>query len=146
MYKGRTRGLQRRHLYNMMKIGAVGILFRNNAEVLLCHRRDCDVWTLPGGGVEDGETPWIGAIREFKEETGFEVGVKRLVGIYFKPEKNEIVFSFLCVLQGGVVTPNDEADQIEFFSCERIPPNTSPKQVERIHDALQILRGEQTQV
>ena len=36
-------------------------------------RRDLGAWTIPKGGVEPGETPLAAAIREFTEETGFEI-------------------------------------------------------------------------
>jgi len=36
----------------MFTIGAFAIIFDDAGRVLLCHRRDIDVWNLPGGGVE----------------------------------------------------------------------------------------------
>ena len=104
--------------------------------MLLCHRRDHNLWNLPGGGLEKGEAPWNGVIREVKEEVGLEVEVSRMQGVYSKPEKDEIVFSFICDQTGGKITLTDEADEIRYFSLEDIPINTSQKQVERIKDAL----------
>ncbi len=118
----------------MFAIGVFAILFDQHGRVLLCHRRDADLWTLPGGGLEHGEAPWAGVVREVKEETGLEVAVERLAGVYSKPEVNEIVFSFVCTVTGGVPTLNDEADGIDYFALESIPPNTSRKQVERVRD------------
>jgi len=117
-------------------IGAFGILFDGDGRVLLCHRRDLDLWNLPGGGVRPGEAPWEGVVREVAEETGLKVGVERLAGIYVKPQAGEIVFSFVCRAVGGALTPTDEADQLEYFPPERLPPNTSRKQAERIADAV----------
>jgi len=114
-------------------IGIFGMIFNENNQVLLCHRRDYDLWNLPGGGLDAGESPWDGVIREVKEETGLDVKAK-LVGIYSKPEKNEIVFSFVCEVIGGEIVLNDEADRIEYFSINELPLNVSPKQVERIMD------------
>lgn len=117
-------------------IGVFAIMLDEEGSVLLCHRRDADLWNLPGGGLEPGEAPWAGVIREVREETGLTVAVERLAGVYHKPEFNEIVFSFVCTVAGGAVTPTDEADAIEYFPLDRIPPNTSRKQVERIRDAV----------
>ncbi len=43
-------------------IGAFAVIFNKKKEILLCHRRDCNLWNLPGGGVEKGESPWRNTI------------------------------------------------------------------------------------
>jgi 8-oxo-dGTP diphosphatase len=119
------------------KIGIFAIILDDaNKHVLLCHRRDYDLWNLPGGALEDGEAPWQGVVREVKEETGLEVEVVRLAGIYSKPEVNELVFSFVCSIISGIATEGAEADRIEYFDLESLPDNTIPKQVERIQDSV----------
>ena len=118
-------------------IGVFGIIFDSEGEVLLVHRTDYDLWNLPGGRLESGESPWEGVIREIKEETGFDAEVIKIVGVSFKPNKDNIVFTFLCKITGGQATLNKEADKIEYFEINKIPPNTVPKQVERIKDILQ---------
>lgn len=117
-------------------IGVFGILFDHEKRVLLCHRRDIDLWNLPGGHLEDHEAPWEGVVREIQEETGLITRVERLAGIYHKPQQSEIAFSFICSVVGGTITTNTEADRIEYFTPEQLPKKLSPKQVERIHDAL----------
>ena len=117
-------------------IGVFAIILDSSNRVLLCHRRDKDLWNLPGGGLESGETPWQGVVREVAEEVGLQVTVNRLIGVYSKPDKDEIVFSFLCEPLGGEPSTSDEADEIAYFAFNEIPPNTLPKHVERIHDAL----------
>ncbi len=117
-------------------IGAFAIIFDAQKRVLLCHRRDMDLWNLPGGGMESGELPTEAAIRETLEETGLQINILRLVGIYGKPDENDLVFSFLGEVIEGHITTTDEADDVAYFTVDDIPPNTSPRQVERIHDAL----------
>jgi hypothetical protein len=41
-----------------------------------------------------------------------------------------------CRVIGGTPTTSDEADAVGYFACGSLPPNTAPKQVERIADAL----------
>jgi ADP-ribose pyrophosphatase YjhB (NUDIX family) len=115
-------------------IGVFGIIKDNKNRVLLCLRSDYDIWNLPGGSLEDGETPWEGVIREVKEETGLRVRVIKLTGIYSKPHKNEIIFCFECKIINGKLTLNDEARDIKYFSFDKIPKNTIKKHIERIED------------
>jgi ADP-ribose pyrophosphatase YjhB (NUDIX family) len=116
-------------------IGAFAIILDEKKRVLLCHRRDYDLWNLPGGGLEAGEAPWECVVREVKEEVGLDVKIDYLAGIYSK-NNSDIVFSFVCNVIGGKIEKTSEADEIEYFSFEKIPKNTSPKQVERIRDVL----------
>jgi len=121
---------------NKFTIASFGIIFDERDRVLLCHRRDYDLWNLPGGTMEAGESPWECVIREVKEETGLNVEIKKLTGIYNKPETNEVCFSFICNIINGSLILNEEADQLEYFAFKDIPTNTSLKQIERIKDAL----------
>jgi len=120
----------------MFTLGAFAIILDDQQRILLCHRRDHDLWNLPGGHVEQGEAPWAAVIREVKEEVGLDVEVERLAGVYSKPEQNDLVFSFVCRVVGGELTTSDEADEIAYFPFPDIPGNISPKHVERIADAL----------
>jgi len=115
-------------------IGVFGFITDEKDRILLCLRNDYDLWNLPGGGLEDGETPWQGVIREVKEETGLDVEVEKLLCVYSKPEKNKIGFDFKCKIIGGEITLNNEAKEIKYFKLDEIPKNTIPKQVERIKD------------
>lgn len=117
-------------------IGVFGIIFDEQERVLLAHRRDMDLWNLPGGGLESGEAPLEGLKREVLEETGLHVEVMKLIGVYSKTDKDEIVFSFLCKKLDGELRLNEEADQLSYFAFDQMPTNISPKQRERITDAL----------
>ncbi len=119
-----------------MRAGAFAVILDEQDRVLLCHRRDIDAWNLPGGRVEDGETPWGAAVREIREEVGIDAEVVRLTGLYWKPGSDELVFNFECRVAGGSPTTSDEADAVGYFALGALPPNTVPKQVERIADAL----------
>jgi 8-oxo-dGTP diphosphatase len=118
----------------MFTIGVFAIILNKDDEILICHRRDYDLWNLPGGGLEKNETPEKGVIREVKEETGLNVIVKKITGVYAKKEKKEIVFSFLCEVVDGEITLNEEADKINCFEINSIPKKFSPKQLERLRD------------
>jgi len=121
----------------MWDLGAFAIIFDTESRVLLCHLRDIDAWNLPGGGIERGELPTEAVLREVMEETGLEVSIERFLGVYGKVDDlDELVFSFLCRVTGGQLKRSDETDDIRYFDIESIPPNTSPRHVERIREAL----------
>ena len=130
-------------------VGAFGIITNKQDEVLFCRRNDYDMWNLPGGGLEKNETPWGCVIREVKEETGLDVKVSRLVGVYAKPHKDEIIFVFICNVIGGKLTLNEEARDLKYFALDHIPQNTIPKHIGRIknyfEDKDRLYLGEQSE-
>ena len=118
-------------------LGAFGIILNENKQVLLCHRRDLDLWNFPGGMVELGELPTEAVLREIKEETGLDAEIIELVGVYRKTRQpDDLVFTFVCKVIGGALTLNPEAKALEYFDAQNLPANTIPAQAERIKDAL----------
>jgi len=120
---------------NHFRIGVYALIF-DEERVLLAHRRDIDWWNLPGGGMEIGETVEEAVRREVKEETGLEVLVERLVGVYSKPQKQEVVLTFRCKVIGGALQPTAESRACSYFAPDALPRNTLPKHRERVVDAL----------
>ena len=117
------------------RVGVYAVIFQEG-KVLLALRRDIDWWNLPGGGLEAGETVAEGIRREVREETGLEVEVEKLVGVYSKPQKQEVVLSFLCRVVGGTLTDTEESRECRYFSPKEMPLNTLPKHRQRVMDAL----------
>ncbi|SFS52533.1 NUDIX hydrolase [Saccharopolyspora flava] len=67
-------------------VPSVTAAIRNDAgDILLIHRADNNLWALPGGGHDAGESLTDTVVREVKEETGLDVEVVRLVGTYTNP-------------------------------------------------------------
>lgn len=120
---------------NHFRIGVNALVF-DDGRVLLAHRRDIDWWNLPGGGMEIGETLAEAVRREVREETGLEVQVERLVGVYSKPQKQEVVLTFRCRVTGGTLQATEESRACNYFPPDALPRNTLPKHRERIMDAL----------
>lgn len=85
------------------RVSVYAVIFERG-KVLLAHRRDIDWWNLPGGGMEAGETVEEAMRREVREETGLEVVVEKLFGVYSKPQKNEVVLALRCRAVGGTLT------------------------------------------
>lgn len=119
-------------------IRSFAVIFDNKNRVLLSHRRDLDIWNLPGGRLENGELPPEAAVRETREETGLKIKIKRLVGVYGKPHRDELIFVFTAIVIGGKIRATPEADESRYFKLKKIPKNTIPKHLERIHDAARM--------
>jgi 8-oxo-dGTP diphosphatase len=118
------------------RIGVYALVFDEEQHVLLAHRRDIDWWNLPGGGMEHGETVEEAVRREVREETGLEVEVKYLVGVYSKPQKQEVVLTFNCRATGGILAATEESRACRYFAPDDLPVNTLPKHRQRVEDAL----------
>lgn len=119
------------------RIGVFATIQDEQGRVLLAQRRDSDHWGQPGGGLEASEAPWQGVAREVREETGLEVTVERLAGIYSWPYLDEIIFSFVCRATGGTLATSDETRAVRYFSLDALPATLFREHAERIHDALQ---------
>ncbi|HEX7737180.1 MAG TPA: NUDIX domain-containing protein [Ktedonobacteraceae bacterium] len=117
---------------------SVSALIFEEERVLLAHRRAIDWWNLPGGAVDPGETVAEGLSREVREETGLEIEVGQLVGVYSKPLKEEIVLAFRCQIVGGTLgaVDDDDIDESRFFPVHDLPVKLLPKHLQRITDAL----------
>lgn len=79
-------------------------------------------WALPGGLVESDETTQQAAVRETKEETGFDVSLDDLLVTWMRPGYPILVVIYRAHITGGElkVAP-DEASEAAFFTKEQLP-------------------------
>ncbi len=68
-----------------VEAGVAAVVFDGAQRVLLGRRADNGLWGLPSGHVEAGETVAEAVRREVREETGLEVAIVRLIGVYSDP-------------------------------------------------------------
>lgn len=126
------------------RVGAFAIIRDDNGRVLISRRADSGWYNLPGGGVEPDESVPEGLLREVREETGLAIEVGRLVGLYSKPQKHEVVLTFEARVVGGRLQSSEEADLHKWVAPEEVEQvKLLPKHLERIQDAL---RGEASAV
>src|SRR3954471_14585046 len=71
---------------NSLVPAASAIVVDEAGRILLHRRRDNEMWALPGGVMELGESIAECAVREVREETGLEVEITGIVGIYSDPK------------------------------------------------------------
>ena len=119
------------------RVGAFALIFDDRDRVFLCLREDLDIWNLPSGGTEQGEPPWTTVVREVREETGLDVRVERLSGVYWRPEQTEVNFAFVCRVVGGALVRTWEAVETGYFPPDEIPERTVARHVDRVRDALE---------
>jgi len=101
-----------------------GALFELDGGVLLVKRdieRGYGRWTFPGGFVERGEKAEAAAKREVLEETGLEVRVSSIVGLYSYEGQIPAIVVFRAEVTGGEPSPLDETMEVKTFSRDVLP-------------------------
>ena len=122
----------------------VNVAVIHQGQVLLTKREDFEVWCLPGGQVDEGESLAQAAIRETKEETGLDVELTRLVGVYSRLGGFSDVHGILYAARpigGEIRLQPGETVEVGYFPADELPDEMLVGQKRRILDALQGLSG-----
>lgn len=124
----------------MPKRGAQVVIFTpDRSQTLLIKREDFRVWTVPGGGIEAGETAAAAAQREALEETGCSVAIDYYLGEYWRPQLpngGSLIDAFVGHVVGGDSSQHNwEAVAVEWFPVEQLPKRTLSFARELIDDA-----------
>lgn len=123
---------------------AVNVAVLHENKILLTQREDFETWILPSGGVEEGESLAQAAIRETKEETGLDVELTRLVGVYsrlgsFSP--GYMVLFAARPIGGEIQCQPGETIAVEWFDFDQLPSPLSAGHKRRIADAISGVSG-----
>jgi ADP-ribose pyrophosphatase YjhB (NUDIX family) len=126
--------------YATPKVDVRGAVFRDDGALLLVRETaDAGRWTLPGGWADVNETPVQCAVREVREESGFEVEVLKLAAVYdrdrhgHEPPHAFHVYKllFVCKVIGGAARPGLETSEVRFFTIDELPSDLSRARVRR---------------
>ncbi|WP_379153553.1 NUDIX domain-containing protein [Paenibacillus sp. sgz5001063] len=132
------RGLRERAGSELLMVPSVAAVIRNEeGEVLLLRKGGEQLWGLPAGAIEPGETPSRALRREVYEETGLMVNPLRIIGVfggekytyeYINGDRVQYsVIVFACsIVKGTLRSIDGEAEELAFFSEEELPELAIP--------------------
>ncbi len=113
--------------YATPKVDVRAAVFREN-RVLLVQERSDGAWTLPGGWADIGDAPSVAAVREVREESGYETKVTKLAAVYDRELHDHPPYPFhaykmffVCELVGGEAQTSMETTAVDFFAEDALP-------------------------
>jgi ADP-ribose pyrophosphatase YjhB (NUDIX family) len=136
-----------------VRAGVGVIVVDARGRVLLEKRSDCGQWGLPGGRINPGEDIETAARREVKEETGLDVRVTGLQGVYSElPERLAICpgerkpVQFVDVILianviSGRLRSSGESEELAFFWRHGLPHDIVPPAVSPLRHYVRGERG-----
>ena len=128
------RWLRSRIGHGLIKAPGAGVVVRDDeGRVLLTRRSDDGSWGILGGWLSPGESVREAAVREALEESGWEVEITGLLGVYSAPEQMRWTYpngdqaEFVNTIFEGralrqVGEPDHESLEVRFFAREDLPP------------------------
>ncbi len=133
--------------YATPKVDVRAAVIKNN-EILLVREISDGKWSMPGGWADVGDMPSEAAEREAKEESGFDVKAKKVIGV-FDANRNgrpmvffhAVKIVYLCEITGGKRSVSDETSDVQFFGFDNLPElsqnRTNKKHIDEIIKHLQ---------
>ncbi|KOX01006.1 NUDIX hydrolase [Streptomyces sp. NRRL B-1140] len=110
---------------NSLVPAASVVVVDDDGRILLQRRRDNGMWALPGGAMHIGESLPECAVRETREETGFDVEIIGIVGTYTNPRhvfayddgevRQEFSICFLARPVSGQLAVSEESTDVRWF-------------------------------
>lgn len=104
-------------------------------------------WDIPGGFLEPGEHPEIGAVREILEETGLHVQLGELLGIFMDVYETTgdptLNLFYTATIAGGEARAGSDAAHLHWFDLDALPQQIAFKSA---HKVLALLRNGYKQV
>lgn len=111
-----------------IQISAGGLIYKKEGhqiKVCLIAKKNKQIWALPKGRVDKGETPEETAVREVREETGCEVKLKERIdeiNYYFHLRENDVLyhkyvyFYLMPLVKENAYQRDQEADEVRWFT------------------------------
>ncbi len=104
------------------QVAVAAIVFDEHGHILLFkHTYRKLEWGIPAGSLEHSESPEDAVIREFREETGMQIQVERLLTAISAKENDHVSLIYLCRIVGGEFKPTFEIAEIRYFNLNDLP-------------------------
>ncbi|MGB3763359.1 MAG: NUDIX domain-containing protein [Ornithinimicrobium sp.] len=132
---------------NSVVPSVVAVVTDDDGRVLMIHKVDNDLWALPCGGHDPGEKIADTVVREVKEETGYDVEVDAVSGLYTNPNhrmkyddgevRQQFSIAFRAHVVGGEAATSDESRAVEWLTSDQIDAlDVHPSMRLRLNHAL----------
>lgn len=118
-------------------VSVAGVVVNPAGQVLAIRRRDTGHWQPPGGVLETHETFEQGVRREVTEETGAQVAVERLTGLYKNVKAGIVAAVFLCHPLTEPASETSEAAEVAWLDPTDVPRLMTPTFTARVLDAFE---------
>ncbi|MDW7981334.1 MAG: NUDIX domain-containing protein [Thermomicrobium sp.] len=108
---------------------AVAVIVHREGQIVLQQRAidpGSGRWSFPSGFVERGEPVEEAAVREVLEETGLEVEINRLVGLYSQRGHAVVLAVYDARVIAGALRVSDESSAVAWFPLDSLPPLAFP--------------------
>jgi len=103
-----------------------------------------DLYAIPGGFVEYGETVEDAAVREVREETGLDVKLLGVIGVYSKPDRDPrghvVSIAYLAEAVGGSLKPSTDAKEVKVFKVNEIPEKLAFDHEDVLRDGIKSMQ------
>lgn len=134
--------------YATPKVAVRGVVFQEG-KILMVQERADGAWAIPGGWADIGLSPKEVAVKEIKEESGFDVKAIRVLGIMDRQFQDqppspfhEYVIFILCEIVGGSAREGMETLEVGFFEENQLPALSPLRTTEKqIHQMFGYLRN-----
>jgi len=104
-------------------VAVAALVFDEQKRILLFkHTYRKLAWGIPVGGLEYGEQPEQGVVREFFEESRLTIEVDRLLMADSSKYDHHISLVYLCKIAGGDFQETHEVSEMNYFNVDDLPP------------------------
>ncbi|WP_206793446.1 NUDIX hydrolase [Amycolatopsis sp. MtRt-6] len=115
---------------NSIAVAVSAFIQDDEGRILMIRRTDNDLYSIPGGQLELGETLAEAAVREVREETGIECEIVGVIGLYSDPKhviayddgevRQEFSICFRATLRDGTLRTSNESSEVGWISLQEL--------------------------